>query len=270
MPYIKTDGTKSTKFSQVLSLQSIKSIVDLLDRRVFGTFHQQPFIQHRFKMLLGSKMRNDVHENLEITDAACWTDYSKEIEINEQESCKSAAFGASNVTIQLIGQVYELRVLPPSNPSLLCFLPDKNSLTFSKPDLDGGSNIQLYEIHLQPVNVETWYFFKSVGVKYLSQEPQIPDNLFGRIRGVFKLRVFARNLCGIGDYSEIELELQGDLTFLTEEHAEVNLVSPKYCTFYAEYFFMSDHNDAGKVSKAPSRGQLVVFVQLGPRSKSKS
>ena len=129
-------------------------------------------------------MRSDVHENLETTDAACWTDYSKEIEINEQESCKSAAFGASNVTIQLIGQVYELRVLPSSSPNLLSFLPGENSLKFSKSNIDGGSNLQLYEIHFQPLNEETWYFFKSVSVKYLSQEPQIPPNIFGRLGAV--------------------------------------------------------------------------------------
>ena len=216
--YIKTDGTKSTKFAQVLSSQPIRSIVELLDKRVFGNFHQQPFIQHHFKKLLGSKMRSDVHENLETTDAACWTDYSKEIEINEQESCKSAAFGASNVTIQLIGQVYELRVLPSSSPNLLSFLPGENSLKFSKSNIDGGSNLQLYEIHFQPLNEETWYFFKSVSVKYLSQEPQIPPNIFGRLGGGFIVSVFARNLCGLGDYSEVEVELQGDLPFLAQEH----------------------------------------------------
>ena len=249
VPYIKTDGTQSTKFSQVLTRQSIKSVAELLDQRVFGHFHQQPYIQHRLKMLLGSKLRKDIHENLELTDAACWTDYSKELEINEQEACKSAAFGASNVTIQLIGQVYELRVLPPTSPTLLSYQEGGNNLLFSKPKLDGGSNIQCYEIHLKSVNEDTWYLLRSVGVQHLSQEPQIPVQLFGRLGGDFLVRVFARNLSGLGAFAEIAVKLHGDLPFLTQEYDEVSndQSALKYCTFYAEFFFLSDHNDSPKV-----------------------
>ena len=100
----KPDGTKGSKIELVETKQSIKKVVELLDSRVFGQYHQQPYILHHFKMLLGGKMRKDVHANLLVNDAACYTDYSKEIEIVPQEQVKSAAFGASNLTIQLIGQ----------------------------------------------------------------------------------------------------------------------------------------------------------------------
>ena len=55
--YVKVDGSKGTKMEQVDSILPILSIVDLLDQRVFGKYHQQPFITHKLKMLLGSKMR---------------------------------------------------------------------------------------------------------------------------------------------------------------------------------------------------------------------
>ena len=248
--YTKADGSRGTKLTQVLTTQTIRSIVELLDQRMFGKVHQQPYVQHRLKMLLGSKMRKDIHQNLGVTDAACWTDYSKELDVAEQEQCKSGAFGASNVTIQLVGQVFELRVLPPSSPNWLCFDQEKKSITFSKPELDGGSNIQSYEIHLKLVAEDTWFLFKTVKVKNLSQDPDIPPDLFGRLSGVFQLRVYARNLCGLGGFSDILVEVDGDLPFRPQEYSEVleDSFSLKYCTFYAEYFFFSDHNDAPKVN----------------------
>ena len=247
--YTKADGSKGSKFEQVLTRQTVTSVVELLNDRVFGKKHIQPFVQHRLKMLLGHKMRKDIHENLEVTDAVCWTDYSKELEVQDQESCKSSAFGASNISIQLIGQVYEMRVLPPSSPTLLCYNVTYNSLTFSKPNLDGGSNIQSYEIHLQPENTDIWYLYKTVNVRNLSQEPEIPSNLFGRLSGVLNVRVFARNLSGLGLSSEISVRLQGDLPFLPDSQAEISSdrFALKYATFYAEFFFFSDHNDAPKV-----------------------
>ena len=170
--YVKVDGSKGTKMEQVDSILPILSIVDLLDQRVFGKYHQQPFIMHKLKMLLGSKMRKDIHQNLTSTDAVCYTDYSKEFEALDNEQCKSSAFGASNVTIQLIGQIFELKVLPPSPPTLLAFNFVDQVLTFSKPDEDGGSNIQCYEIHLETeAESDSWFFLRSVGVKKLSQEP---------------------------------------------------------------------------------------------------
>ena len=250
VPYTKVDGTKSTKFAQVLTNQSISSIVSLLNKRVFGNFHKQPYVLHRLKMLLGNKLREDVHQNLDLTDVACWTDFSKELEIQEQEECKSGAFGASNTTIQLVGQVYELRVVPPSSPTLVSFNHDEKSITFSKPVLDGGSNVQSYEVHMKPQNDLTWNHFQSVKVRNLSQEPETPV-LFGRLSGVFHVRVFARNLCGLGSFTQITLELDGDLPFLYQDYSEVLVsdLNQKYCTFFAEFFFFSDHNDAPKVSQ---------------------
>ena len=79
--YTKPDGTKGSKIELVEAKHSIIKVVELLDSRVFGQYHQQPYILHHFKMLLGGKMRKDVHANLLVNDAACYTDYSKEIEI---------------------------------------------------------------------------------------------------------------------------------------------------------------------------------------------
>ena len=131
--YVKVVWSKGSKMEQVDSIQTIYSIVDLLDQRVFGNYHQLPFIMHKLKMLLGSKMRKDIHQNLTSTDVVCYTDYSKEFEALDNEQCKSSAFGASNVTIQLIGQIFELKVLPSSPPTMLAFNFADQVLTSPNP-----------------------------------------------------------------------------------------------------------------------------------------
>ena len=149
----------------------------------------------------------------------------------------------------MVGQVWELTVSPPSSPTLAHFNAAEANLTFSKPELDGGSNIQCYEAHIKPQNDEIWYHFQSVNVKYLSQEPVSPVT-FGRLSGVFLLRVFARNFCGLGAFTETTVNLQGDLPFQKEDYSEVftNSFKQNYCTFLAEFFFLSDHNDMPKVN----------------------
>ena len=103
---------------------------------------------------------------------------------------------------------------------------------------------------MKPLNDQTWFHFQSVKVKNLSQEPETPV-LFGRLSGVYHVRVLARNLCCLGAFTQITLELEGDLPFLYQDYIEVvaSDFSQKYCTFFAEFFFFSDHNDAPKVSQ---------------------
>ena len=168
-------GLEGPKWTQVETKQTIISIIDLLDQRVFGKYHQQPYILHKLKM------RKDLHENLSPSDVVCYTDYSKELEVLDQEQCKSSAFGASNVTIHLIGQIMELKVLAPSPPTLLDFDQHNQLLTFSKPDLDGGSNIQYYEVHIMAEDDESWFLLRTISFKMLSQNPDIPSSVFGRL-----------------------------------------------------------------------------------------
>ena len=245
--YIKVDGQKGTKIDQVETTQTIYSVVELLNDRLFGKFHKQPYIEHRFKMLLGSKMRKDIHCNLLETDVACYTDYSKELELENQEQVKSGAFGASNITVQLLGQVFELKVLRSSAPLLLKFNTISQVLTFTKPEFDGGSNIQSYEIHI--CKAGQWFQYSVIGVKTLSQEPEIPKNVFGRLSGTFDVRVYARNLSGLGSAAEITVKLLGDLPFIPKDELLVtqSMFDLQHITFYVEYFFFSDHNDAPKV-----------------------
>ena len=248
--YNKADGTKGSKMEQVESQQTIVSVVDLLDKRLFGKYHKQPYILHRLKMLLGNKMRKDVHQNILSTDVVCYTDYSKELEVLDQEQCKSSAFGSSNVTIQLIGQIMELKVVAPSPPTLVAFDCTKQQLTFSKPAQDGGSNIQSYEVHLKSENDDQWYLFKTVNAKMLSQEPDIPDSIFGRLSGNFSIRILARNLCCLSLPAEIAVVLTGDLPFSpqTEHEMTAGHFEENHATFYREYYFFSDHGDAPKVN----------------------
>ena len=99
------------------------------------------------------------------SDAICYTDYSKELECGSQEQIKSGMYGASNVTKQLIGQIFEIKVKPPSEPTLVSFDIVSQKILFEKPLLDGGSRIQNYEIHIKSDSGDTWYFLKLISVK---------------------------------------------------------------------------------------------------------
>ena len=96
--YTKVDGSTGSKFDQVETRQEQSKVVSLLNDRMFGKIHRQPYVLHRFKMLLASKMRQEIHQNLTEKDAICYTDYSKELELTDQEQCKSELYGASNIT----------------------------------------------------------------------------------------------------------------------------------------------------------------------------
>ena len=194
-------------------------------------------------------MRKDVHQNLLSTETNCWTDFSKEIEVLDQEQCKSSAFGASNKTIQLIGQIFELKVLPSSAPTLLSFDQTNQILSFSKPYQDGGSNIQDYKLHIKSTDEECWFLHSTVKVKYLSQEPDVPNNLFGRLLGSYQIIIFACNLSGLGLPAEMSVMLTGDLPYFPPVDRDVtdSDFDLHHSTFFVEYFFFSDHNDAPKV-----------------------
>ena len=249
--YVKADGSTGTKMEQVETLQTISSIVELLDSRMFGKFHQQPCIQHMLKILLASKMRQDIHKNLRVCDLACYTDYSKEMEVVDQEQVKSSAFGASNITIQLIGQVYEMKAVKSSPPKCLSFNENLQKLSFSSPEQDGGSHIQLYEIHIKPEanDNSAWQLLAEVKVGKFSDQPELPADLFGRLGGKFQLKIFPRSLVGLGACGEISVFLTGDLPL--REDSEMEILSERFelthLTFYVEYYFFSDHYDAPKV-----------------------
>ena len=234
---------------------------------MFGTIHRQPYVLHRFKMLLASKMRKEIHENLSEHDVICYTDYSKELELFDQEQCKSEMYGASQMTKQLIGQVLEMTVKPPSAPLSLSYDPTNHNISFEKPSLDGGSRIQCFEVHIKPDGCNTWYLFKQIEVKYLSSDPVIPDNLFGRLGGTFHLRVYSKNLSGLGAASDLTVDLGGDLPFRPklENELTANHFEEKYVTFLVEYFFFSDHSDAPKDWRTITECKKIALADIRVR-----
>ena len=153
---------------------------------MFGfTIHRQNYVQHRLKMLLANKMRQDLHQNLAESDIVIYSDFSKELELTAQEQCKSEAFGASNLTMQLVGQVCEMKMLPPGPPQNVHFDEESQKITFNQPVNNGGSRIQSYEIHIQEDAI--WYLLTTIDVGYLSAVPCISDKIFGRLGGQFYL-----------------------------------------------------------------------------------
>ena len=67
--------------------------------------------------------------------------------------------------------------------------------------------------------------------------------------GTHKIRVYAQNLSGLGSPAEINVMLTGDLPYFPSSEAEImdERFLLHHSTFYVEYFFFSDHNDAPKV-----------------------
>ena len=264
--YDKADGSVGYKFDQVETKQKLTDIVALLNERMFGTkIHKQPYVQHRLKMLLATRMRQEIHQNLSENDVVGYSDFSKELELTSQEQCKSSMFGASNQTKQLIGQVYELKVLPPGPPVGLQFDEVNQQLSFQKPTQDGGSRIQVYEVHVKHEN--SWFLLLSIEVKYLSSEPEIKEKIFGRLGGQYFLRVYSRNLSGLGEFSEISVNLAGDLPFhpkleheLPEDH-----FSKENLTWLAEYFFLSEHGDAPKTWRTIKKCKQIALSDIRSR-----
>ena len=264
--YVKTDGSMGHKFDQVQTELSFCEIVDILRERMFGTkIHRQPYIMHRLKMLLASKMRKEIHQNITETDIVAYSDFSKELELTGQEQCKSELYGASHQTIQLVGQVYELRVLPPGPPLNLVFHQTDQKLSFEAPKMNGGSRIQLYEVHVMYESI--WYHLLSVDVKYLSHDPSIPVNMFGRLGGLYNVRVYSRNLSCVGEFAEIVVELSGDLPFCPKlkHHIPPDHYDRKNLTCLSEYFYFSDHSDAPKNWKTITKCKQISLHDLQSR-----
>ena len=155
-----------------------------------------------------------------------------------------------------------MKVLCPSTPNMLLFNHEAQTITFSKPDQHGGSYIQGYEVHIRPHGDENaWFLQCIVKVKNLSQDPNIPANVFGRLAGHYDIRVCARNLAGLGIAAETSVVLTGDLPFFPETNQEVTAdrFDVQHATFFVEYFFFSDHKDAPKVRDSIKKlNQLVL------------
>ena len=138
---------------------------------------------------------------------------------------------------------------------------------FEKPEFDGGSKIQCYEAHIKSDTSDTWYLFSTIEVKYLSSDPSIPENMFGRLGGIFNLRVCARNLSGLGLSSELVIRLNGDLPLrpgLENEFPE-NHFDEKYLTCLVEYFFFSDHSDAPKDWRTITKCKQIALEDIRTR-----
>ena len=127
--YSKPDGTLGYKFSREKTIRTLSDVLSLLSDKLFG---KSLYIMHRYHMQLASKMRQDIHQNLTETDAICYTDYSREMDLTDQEQCKGEMFGASNITTQLIGQVYEIKVNIPSEPVNLSYITNTKSIHFER------------------------------------------------------------------------------------------------------------------------------------------
>ena len=135
--------TQGTKWELRKVEATFSAVVERLNERVF-VGKRETFLMHQLKKLLSTEARKELRKNLPDHAAIVYSDYSKELALTTPENIKSAAFGASNCTIQLVPQVYEMTVLPPSAPQ---HLTHNGSLSFCSPQYNGGSRISEYEVN---------------------------------------------------------------------------------------------------------------------------
>ena len=60
---------------------------------------------HQLKKQLSTEARHEMRKGLSDTDVIAYSDFSKELVLLVPEEIKSAAFGASNTSLQIIPQV---------------------------------------------------------------------------------------------------------------------------------------------------------------------
>ena len=72
-------------------------------------------------------------------------------------------------------------------------------------------------------------------------------------------------MCGLGEGSELSVEVGGDLPFMpNKERDEISAETflQKYATFLTEFFFCSDHNDSPKVSVHILLNSILMLMPL--------
>ena len=124
----------------------------------------------------------------------------------------------------------------------------------------------LYQVHIQDDVTDEWLLLFCIPVIPLTADPDIPENCdLYKLRGVFSIRVAARNQAGLGMPSELIVAVEGylllghvqnkinvsvgmselncgKLQVLSEAH-----FSRTYCTYWEEFYYISDHGDSSKV-----------------------
>ena len=215
--YQKADGSNATKWELVVKTQTLTTVVNLLHDRMF--LSKEPYLIHSMRKCLGVRQRHNLRRNIGDKDLIIYSDFSKELEIVQPEQLKSEAFGSSHKTFQVLPQVLELTALPPSSPRNLV-IRDTN-ISFMIPEYLGGTRIQKYEIHVQPDTSDEWFFFCDIPPKPLSDEPDIPTNVFVTISGHLLVRVCAGTMAGIGSCSETSVVFSGSKQFEADKYKHI-------------------------------------------------
>jgi len=244
--YKKPDGSRGSKWELIRKSGTISEAVHFLENKIFGHNKHESYLQHVFKKELGTKGRSNLRKNIGDKDLIVYSDFSKELQLLQPESIKSEAFGASNKTFPLIPIVIEMTVLPAPAPENVQL---KNTqLFFTAPSLLSGGRLQGYEVHLSSVKEIHWVCLAKINVKYLSSEPELPDNIFGDLCGDFFVRVVARNLAGLGETAEILVHLSGRAQFnpATFDSVEDESFNRQSVSFWQELLFLSDHGEIPK------------------------
>ena len=204
--YTRPDQKQGKRWELKKLSVSLTELVSKLGSKVFSG-KRETFLVHQLKKQLASNARQEMRKSLSDDHVIVYSDYSKELPLIVPEEIKSAAFGASNTTIQVIPQVYELAVVPPSAPQELMF---DESLSFSSPKYLGGSRISGYEVHIEDPDTGDWYLLECRSVQPLTPEPDLSSACqLSSLRGSFHIRVAARNLAGLGQTASLSIEAHG-------------------------------------------------------------
>ena len=101
-------------------------------------------------------------------------------------------------------------------------------------------------MEVRQLKSQDWVQFKTVKVKYLSKEPDIPEAMFGNIKGFLVVKVVARNKSCSGAPAVLVVNLHGDCEFEQSLFSPVEETERTHATYWEEHIFISEHGDAPK------------------------
>ena len=135
------------------------------------------------------------------------------------------------------------------------------------------------QVHIKEESTDDWFLLTTIVVKHLSSEPNLGERgQIGQLRGNFTLRVFARNISGLGEASELAVTLAGwifcqtfnilfylflfpgGFDFNPEEHHRLpeDHFHLTHHTFWEEFLFVSDHGDSPKVWQKSTKKNVLM------------
>lgn len=128
----------------------------------------------------------------------------------------------------------------------------------------------MYEIHLNSEGADgaEWFKLKSVKVKYLSDQPDIPDNVLSGVGGKVELRVVARNKAGLGTPTVTEAVFPDTLAINCALLPVVCPENRQHLLYQEEHIFLADHSSTPKDSRMIRKCIQLALADIRSRGRT--